>query len=88
MYRFPPDATLDLRLRLFSDYIVDYLGRDVFALFAEQRYAFFEISGESPETFTFVNEITLPTCEQCTLSKKNSVHEYVFIRLLTYPTIE
>ena len=52
-----------------------------------QRYAFFEISGESPETFlTFVNEITLPTCEQCTLSKRNSVREYVFIRLRTYPT--
>jgi len=57
--RFPPDPTLDLRLRLFSDYDADYLGRDVFSLFAEQRYEFFETSGESPETFLIVvNEIT------------------------------
>jgi len=84
--RFSPDPTLDLRLRLFSDYDVDYLGRDVFSLFAEQRYEFFEISGESPETFlTFVNEIALPTCENCTLSKRNRVILF-FIWLRTYPT--
>ena len=84
--RFPPDPTLDLRLRLLSDYDVDYLGRDVFSLFAEQRYEFFEISSESPETFlTFVNEIALPTCENCTLSKRNRVPMF-FIRLLKYLT--
>ena len=49
--RLPPDPLMDVRFRLFSDYELDYSGRDVFQLLSGQRYEFFEITGESPETF-------------------------------------
>ena len=59
--QLPPEHRLDVRTRLFSDYDVHFAGRNIFGLFAQQRYEFFEVTCESPETFVdLVNLIIFP----------------------------
>jgi hypothetical protein len=47
----PPDPLLDVRHRLLSPETVLWSGRDVFELFSAHAYSFFEITGESPDSF-------------------------------------
>jgi hypothetical protein len=85
MCRPPPNALMDLRNRLFSDYEAQYLGRNVFDLISSQRYEFFEITGESQETFIqLVNSVPFSENNN-TLSRRNSLL-LVVIWLRTYPT--
>lgn len=58
----PPNPFLDLRFRLFANDINSYGGRDVFRLFATNKYQFFEVTGETPETLLqLVNLLELDT---------------------------
>ena len=58
----PPDRRLDIRNRLFDTDNVNYNGRDVFRFFfAGNRYNFFHLTGETPETLiALVNSIDIP----------------------------
>ena len=39
-YQLPPEHRIDVRTKLFSDYDVHFAGRNIFGLFAQQRYEF------------------------------------------------
>lgn len=47
----PPDPLLDARHRLCSSEHVLWSGRNVFKLFCTHVYYFYEITGESPDSF-------------------------------------
>uniref|UniRef100_A0A8W8LMU9 DDE Tnp4 domain-containing protein n=1 Tax=Magallana gigas TaxID=29159 RepID=A0A8W8LMU9_MAGGI len=47
----PPDPLLDARHRLCASEPVLWSGRDVFKLFCTHVYSFYEITGESPDSF-------------------------------------
>jgi DDE superfamily endonuclease/Helix-turn-helix of DDE superfamily endonuclease len=80
----PPDPLVDIRHRLFSDDNVDYQGRDIFEMFAGQPYCFFEVTGETPETFVnFINPIQVHEINNI-LSKRNRFM-LVFMWLRSYP---
>ena len=45
----PPDSTSDERHRLFLGDNNTYIERDLFAMYSENRYHFYNITGETPE---------------------------------------
>jgi hypothetical protein len=84
--RLPPDPPLDIKSRLVVDHDAQYSGRNVFGLFSRQRFQFFEITGESPETFVdLVNVLNIPETNNNLLSRRNRVL-LVLIWLRSYPT--
>ena len=46
----PPDSTSDERHRLFLGDNNTYIERDLFAMYSENRYHFYNITGETPES--------------------------------------
>lgn len=72
--RLPPDLMLDIRHRLFAIDEDAYNGRNVFAMFADQRFHFFEITGETLETFLqLVAFLRVSAHRRHTLSVRNTV---------------
>ena len=47
----PPDPVTDVRYRLFFGDMNAFGGRDIFTMFSKNRYHFYEMTGETPETF-------------------------------------
>ena len=47
----PPDPVTDVRYRLFLGDMNAFGGRDIFTMFSKNRYHFYEMTGETPETF-------------------------------------
>ena len=53
----PPDPMTDIRYRLFFRDENVFRGRDVFLIFSTNRYSFYELTSETPETFLQLVEI-------------------------------
>lgn len=54
----PPRPLLNIRNRLFGSLENYWIGRDVFELFSQHPYEFFEITGETPESLlAIVNDV-------------------------------
>ena len=88
--QLPPEHRLDVRTRLFSDYDAHFAGRNIFGLFAQQRYEFVEVTGKSPETFVdLVNLIIFPHCKHVVKTKSGppAVHvvEIIHVSHLQFP---
>jgi len=83
----PPDPLVDVRSRLLGELDNFYTGRDVFGSLSQQRYVFFETTGESPETLIdLVNLIDLHEAPDNVLSLRNQIL-LITIWLRSYPTI-
>jgi hypothetical protein len=84
--QLPAEHTLSVQQRLFGEYDVECTGRNVFTLFSDHRYEFFEVTGEGPETFLeLVNILPLREYGDNILTKRNRVL-LVVIWLRTYQT--
>ena len=87
--RPPVDPLINIRNRLFSNDNNIYEGRDVFSLFSGNRFDFYNITGETPETFIeLVNILEIQTHSHCvrhSLSVRNRVMLFI-IWLRTYPS--
>jgi len=80
-----PPPSLNIKQRLFPELDIYFQGRDVFGMFWHQEYDFFEITGETPQTFiSLSNEIILPGSARV-LSKENKLL-LVFLWLRSYPS--
>ena len=53
----PPDPVTDVRYRLFFGDMNAFGGRDIFTMFSKNRYHFYEMTGETPETFLQLMQI-------------------------------
>lgn len=85
LYGRPPNPQADIRIRMFSGLNYNYLGRNVFESIAEQRYTFFEVTGETPETFIqLVNILNLNVRRPHSLSVINRIL-LVIVWLRSYP---
>ena len=72
--RLPPDPMLDIRNRLFAYDEESYSGRNVFRSLSEHRYQFFEMTGETPETFLqLVPFLHIRTSHAHSLSPQNRI---------------
>ena len=82
----PPDPTSDVRHRLFLGDNNTYIGRDLFAMYAENRYHFYNITGETPESLRcLLIELNLRPGKGFKLSPLNRVFLFV-IWVRCYPT--
>ena len=87
--RPPVDPLINIRNRLFSNDNNIFEGRDVFNLFCQNRFDFYNITGETPETFLqLVTTLDIQTHNhrvRHVLSVRNRVMLFV-IWLRTYPS--
>ena len=82
----PPSPSTDIRFRHFSEDGTLHEGRDVFTMFAENRYQFYQLTGETPETLIHLqNLISLQPDRDHLLSVRNRTLMFV-LWLRTYPT--
>jgi hypothetical protein len=58
----PADQGICLRQRILGNNIHVWAGRDLFSLFAGNRYGFFQITGETPETLLTILRTEIHPC--------------------------
>ena len=86
LVRPPPHKTLNVRYRLYEVIDEIYGKRNMLELLASHRFQFFQVTGETPETFlNLLGILNVRGYRSHTFSTKNRVL-LVVIWLLTYPT--
>ena len=87
--RPPCDPLVNIRNRLFANDNNVYEGRDVFSLFSVNRINFYNITGETPETFIQLeNLLEIQTHYHC-VRHSLSIHNRVLLFMVwlrTYPS--
>lgn len=84
----PPDPVTDIRYRLFFRDVNFFKGRDVFLMFARNRYHFYEMTCETPETFLQLVQLISVAFNRCklrTMSLRNACLLFL-IWLRHYPS--
>ncbi|CAG2248292.1 unnamed protein product [Mytilus edulis] len=86
----PPDQSLTIRERIIGNNVHFWNGRDVFTSFASNRYSFFEVTGETPETLLqIVADVNVlfrqRTGRNHTLSPRNRILLFM-LWLRSYPS--
>ena len=81
-----PHPNPGLWMRHFSEDENTFGGKDVFSELADNRYSFYQITGETPETFLQLEAlVSLPPCREHSLSSRNRLFLFI-IWLRMYPT--
>ena len=89
VFRLPPHSVLNVHARLFAREIGVYEGRDVFRMLSVNRSQFYNITGETPETFLQLVILLDISSYNNTFKHKLSVRNRVLLFLIwlrTYPS--
>ena len=86
LVRPPPIPMLNIRHRLLGIIEDTYSGRNVFSFLSSHRYQFFQVTGETPETFLdLLKSLRISSHKTHQLSPRNRVL-LALMWLRTYPT--